>query len=311
MTALAHCGKSPMAMTREGPEMGLLEGRTAIITGAGAGLGRSYAHALAREGASVVVNDLGRSADGGSLAEAVAGEVHAAGGQAIANRSDIGEVEGGQSLLQDALAAFGRVDVLVNNAGILRDASLLKMSEDQWDAVMRVHLKGLYSVTRPVFAQMREQAGGVIVNTTSTAGLRGNFGQTNYSAAKCGVIGFSAALALEGQKYAIRVWNLGPAAATALTAHMPEEYQRKFHIDRVAPALIYMVSDLSGDQTGKTLLAGGGWVGEARFEVHPGYRPSKHFDAQELARAVAEGQVMFPERDPKFVTAYGPAHTTA
>ncbi len=203
---------------------------------------------------------------------------------------------------------FDGIDILVNNAGILRDSSLVKMDEAKWDAVIAVHLKGLYAVTRPAFTWMKENGrGGVIVNTTSTAGLRGNFGQTNYGAAKCGVVGFSNALALEGKKYGVRVWNLGPAAATAMTAHMPDEYKRVFHIDRVAPTLIYMVSELSGDQTGKTLLAGGGWVGEIRFEVHEGYTPSENFDAQELAQAVANGEVMFPERDPKFVTAYGPA----
>jgi NAD(P)-dependent dehydrogenase (short-subunit alcohol dehydrogenase family) len=154
------------------------------------------------------------------------------------------------------------------------------------------------------------EAGGVIVNATSTVGLRGNFGQTNYSAAKSGIIGFSNSLALEGKKYGIRVWCLGPAAATALTSHMPDDYKKVFHIDRVAPALIYMVSNLSGTQTGKTILAGGGWVGEARFEVHPGYVPSEAFSAEELAQAVTDGKVIFPERNPRFVTAYGPANET-
>jgi len=292
--------------------MTLLDGKVAIVTGAGAGLGRSYALALAKEGASVVVNDVARAQeDELPPAERVAQEIIAAGGKAVANFSDVGSVEGGQSLLDDSLAAFGAVDILVNNAGILRDASLIKMEEAQWDSVIRVHLRGLYCVTKPIFSWMKESdRGGVIVNTTSTAGLRGNFGQTNYGTAKAGVIGFTAALALEGKKYGIRVWNIGPAAATALTAHMPEEYQRVFQIDRVAPTLLYMVSNLSGDQTGKTLLAGGGWVGEIRFDVHPGYVPSENFDAYELARAVADGAVTFPERDPKFVTAYGPAKPT-
>lgn len=282
--------------------MGLIEGKVAIVTGAGAGIGRSYALAMAREGAAVVVNDFSRDA-----AEAVVEEVKQAGGRAVANVADVGDIAGGQSLLDTALQAYARVDILVNNAGILRDASLAKMEEAQWDAIMHVHLKGLYASTRPVFGWMKDNGGGVIVNTTSTAGIRGNFGQTNYGAAKCGVIGFSTSLALEGKKSGIRVWNIGPAAATALTAHMPEEYQRRFQIDRVAPTLLYMVSHLSGDQTGKTLLAGGGWVGEVRFEVHGGYEPSEAFTAEELAKAVADGQVMFPERPAKWVTAYGPA----
>ena len=282
--------------------MALLDGKVAVITGAGAGIGRAYARALAAEGAAVVVNDFSAEA----AADAV-GEIAAAGGRAAANVGDVGSIEGGAALLATALEAFGRVDILVNNAGILRDASLVKMEEAQWDAVMHVHLKGLYCATRPIFGWMKDNGGGVIVNTTSTAGIRGNFGQSNYGAAKCGVIGFTSSLAIEGQKYGIRVWNIGPAAATALTAHMPEEYQRRFHIDRVAPTLLYMVSHLSGEQTGKTLLAGGGWVGEVRFEVHDGYEPSDGFTAAELAEAVAAGQVMFPERTGKWVTAYGPA----
>lgn len=287
--------------------MGLLDEKVAIVTGAGGGLGRSYALALAREGAAVVVNDLARSQDGSRPAEKVVAEIQAAGGRAVANLADITSVEGGQSLLESAIGNFGGVDILVNNAGILRDSSLAKMPEEDWDAVIRVHLKGTYAATKPVFTYMKGQGrGGVIVNTTSTAGLRGNFGQTNYGAAKAGIVGFSAALALEGKKYGIRVWTLGPAAATALTDHMPDEYKRVFHIDRVAPVLIYMVSGLSGDQTGKILLAGGGWIGEIRMEVHPGYVPSENFDAYEVARAVEQGRVMMPERDPKFVTAYGP-----
>ncbi|MBO9376648.1 SDR family NAD(P)-dependent oxidoreductase [Sphingomonas histidinilytica] len=282
--------------------MALLDGKVAVVTGAGAGIGRAYVRALAREGAAVVVNDFAREA-----AEDAVAEIVGQGGRAVANVADVGALEGGASLLSSALEAFGRVDILVNNAGILRDASLVKMEEAQWDAVMHVHLKGLYSATRPIFGWMKDNGGGVIVNTTSTAGIRGNFGQSNYGAAKCGVIGFTNSLAIEGRKYGIRLWNIGPAAATALTAHMPEEYQRRFQIDRVAPTLLYMVSHLSGDQTGKTLLAGGGWVGEVRFEVHDGYEPSDDFTAEELARAVADGKVLFPDRDAKWVTAYGPS----
>ena len=293
--------------------MALLDNKIAIVTGAGSGIGRSYAHALAREGAFVVVNDLARVAeDGIPPAEQVVREIEAEGGRAVADFANIATVAGGRSLLETAVDTFGGVDILVNNAGILRDASLLKMEEEQWDAVIAVHLKGLYCATRPVFGWMKENGRpGVIVNTTSTVGLRGNFGQSNYAAAKSGVIGFTSALAIEGKKYGIRVWNIGPAAATALTAHMDDEYKRVYHIDRVAPTLLYMVSDLSGDQTGKTLMAGGGWVGEVRFEVHPGYVPGEHYDAHDVARAVADGQIMLPERDPKFITAYGPAKAQA
>jgi NAD(P)-dependent dehydrogenase (short-subunit alcohol dehydrogenase family) len=289
--------------------MGLIEGKVAIVTGAGAGLGRAYALALAAEGAAVVVNDVARAGeDDIRPAAAVVAEIVALGGRAAANFSDVSSVAGGEDLLASAIDNFGRIDILVNNAGILRDASLLKMEEGQWDAIMAVHLKALYAVTKPVFAWMKDNGGGgVIVNTTSTAGIRGNFGQTNYAAAKCGVIGFSSSLALEGKKSGIRVWNIGPAAATALTAHMPDDYKRQFHIDRVAPTLLYMVSDLSGDQTGKTLLAGGGWVGEVRFEVHSGFVPGETFTAHDVATAAAAGNLFFPEREGKWVTAYGPA----
>lgn len=288
--------------------MGLVNGKVAIVTGAGSGLGRSYAKALAAEGASIVVNDLAPASENGKrAAENVAEEINLSGGKAVADFSDVSSVTGGESLLKSALDNFGSIHILVNNAGILRDASFVKMQESAWDAINAVHVKALYAVTRPIFTWMKENGrGGVIVNTTSTAGIRGNFGQTNYSAAKCAVIGFSNSLAIEGKKYGIRTWNIGPAAATALTDHMPDEYKREFHINRVAPTLLYMVSDLSGDQTGKTLLAGGGWVGEVRFEVHSGFKPGEKFDAHDVARAVEAGDVLFPERHPKFVTAYGP-----
>ena len=192
--------------------MGLLDGKVAVVTGAGAGLGRAYAQLLAREGAAVVVNDYAQEP-----AEEVATAIREAGGAAVASVADVGSVEGGESILQDALSAFGHVDILVNNAGILRDKSLLKMGEADWDAVIRVHLKGTYCVTRAVFGQMKEAGrGGVIVNTTSTSGLRGKFGQTNYGAAKAGIWGFSNSLAQEGLKYGIRVWTIAPAAASQL-----------------------------------------------------------------------------------------------
>jgi NAD(P)-dependent dehydrogenase (short-subunit alcohol dehydrogenase family) len=275
----------------------------AVVTGAGAGLGRAYAQLLAREGAAVVVNDYAREP-----AEEVATGIREAGGSAVASVADVGSVEGGESILQDALSAFGNVDILVNNAGILRDKSLLKMGEADWDAVIRVHLKGTFCVTRAVFGQMKESGrGGVIVNTTSTSGLRGKFGQTNYGAAKAGIWGFSNSLAQEGLKYGIRVWTIAPAAASQLIDGMvSEEYKKVFTPERVAPVLLYMVSDLSGQQTGKTLLAGGGYVGEIRMEMGAGIVPPEQFDAHALAAAVAAGKVMLPERDLNFVNAYGP-----
>ena len=282
--------------------MGLMDGKVAVVTGAGAGLGRAYAELLAREGSAVVVNDYAEEP-----ARATVEAIRANGGDAVACVADVGSVEGGEKILRTALDHYGKVDVLVNNAGILRDKSLVKMEEGDWDAVMRVHLKGTWCVTRPVFAHMKESGGGVIVNTTSTSGLRGKFGQTNYGAAKAGIWGFSNSLAHEGKKYGIRVWTIAPAAASQLTDGLvSEEYKRVFTAERVAPVLLYMVSELSGGQTGKTLLAGGGYVSEIRMEMGTGFVPPEAFDAQSLADAVAAGQVMLPERGLNFVNAYGP-----
>jgi len=285
--------------------MNLLDGKVAVITGAGTGLGRSYARLLARQGAAVVVNDYAQAA-----AEAAVEEISDAGGRAAAAVADVGSVGSGEAILKAALDAFGRVDILVNNAGILRDKSLLKMTEEDWDAVLRVHLKGTFCVTQPIFRHMKERSGGVIVNTTSTAGLRGKFGQTNYGAAKAGIWGFSNSLAQEGLKHGIRVWTIAPAAASQLTdGVVSEEYKQVFTADRVAPVLLYMVSDLSGAQTGKTLLAGGGYVSEIRMEIGPGFVPGEQFSVTDLVAAIDAGKVLMPERALSYVNAYGP--TTA
>jgi NAD(P)-dependent dehydrogenase (short-subunit alcohol dehydrogenase family) len=283
--------------------MGLLENKVAVITGAGAGLGRAYAKVLAKQGAAVVINDYAREP-----AELVVREIAELGGKAAAVAADVGSMDSGRRILEAALAAYGQVDILVNNAGILRDRSLVKMEERDWDEVLRVHLKGTFCVTKPIFQHMKERGGGVIVNTTSTAGLRGKFGQTNYGSAKAGIWGFSNSLAQEGLKYGIRVWTIAPAAASQLTdGVVSEQYKRVFTADRVAPVLLYMVSDLSGKQTGKTLLAGGGYVSEIRMEIGPGFVPGEEYDVQHLVAAIEAGKVMLPERDLNFVNAYGPA----
>ena len=289
--------------------MGLLDGKVAVITGAGAGLGRAYAMLLAQEGAAIVVNDFaGVGADGMTPAQRVVAEIRSAGGRAVASHWDVGTVAGGEAILKDALDAFGEVHILVNNAGILRDKSLVKMEEGDFDIVVRVHLKGTYCVTKPVFAHMKDSGrGGVIVNTTSTSGLRGNFGQINYGSAKAGIWGFSNSLAIEGQKYGVRVWTIAPAAASQLTdATTSEEYKRTFTPERVAPVVLYMVSALSGAATGKTLLAGGGYVSEIRMEMGSGFTPPESFTAEDLAAAIEAGKVLMPERDLKYVNAYGP-----
>ncbi len=283
--------------------MNLLNGKVAVITGAGTGLGRSYAHLLAREGAAIVVNDFAAPA-----AQAVVEEIRADGGRAMPAVADVGDSASGASILHVALEAFGQVDILVNNAGILRDRSLLKMEERDFDDVVRVHLKGTFCVTKPIFGHMKERGtGGVVVNTTSTAGLRGKFGQINYGSAKAGIWGFSNSLAQEGLKYGIRVWTIAPAAASQLTNDVVSaDYKKVFTADRVAPVLLYMVSSLSGKQTGKTLLAGGGYVAEIRMEMGPGFVPAERFAVEDLIEAVHQGRVFLPERDLNYVNAYGP-----
>lgn len=270
--------------------MGLLDGKVAIITGAGGGLGRAYALLLAREGAAIVANDLGGARDGTAAAatpaaERVAAEIRANGGRAVANASDVSTVEGGQQILESALHAFGQVDILVNNAGILRDKTLVKLEEADWDAVINVHLRGTYCVTRPVFTWMKEsQHGGVIVNTASTQGLFGGFGQTNYGAAKAGIFGFSNSLALEGRKSGIRVWTLCPMASTRLTEDvLPEDLRELATPDKVAPVVLYMVSDLSGDQTGKVIYAGGNRIQEFKIVSAEGFVHDGELDAHTIA----------------------------
>ena len=261
--------------------MGLLDGKVALITGAGGGLGEAYAKLFAREGAAVVVNDLGGPRDGSgadkSMADKVVDAIKVEGGRAGANGADISTIEGGQSAFNDAIRHFGRVDILVNNAGILRDQTFAKAAEADWDRVIKVHLKGTFCATLPVFKWMRDNGGGVIVNTSSTSGLIGNFGQTNYGAAKGGIWGFSNVLAIEGRRYNIRIWTLAPGALTRMTADLPrykENPGAALGPDGLAPAVLYMVSDLSGDQTGKVLgVSGPRGVREMRMMEMEGWKP--------------------------------------
>jgi NAD(P)-dependent dehydrogenase (short-subunit alcohol dehydrogenase family) len=271
--------------------MGLLDNQVAIITGAGGGLGRSYARLLASEGAAIVVNDMNADA-----AHKVVTEISAAGGRAVACVMDVASAACGEAILKTALEAFGGVDILINNAGILRDKSFANLSEENWDAVVKVHLKGAYCVTQPVFRWMKEmKRRGVIVNTSSSSGLGGSFGQTNYGAAKAGIWGFSNCLALEGQKYGIRVWTLCPAAATPMTEGlMTPEMVAQWSPDRVAPVVLYMVSRLSGERTNKTLFASGSKVMELKMVASSGVPNGAGFTAQDLADAAES--VFLPEQ---------------
>ena len=276
--------------------MGLLDGKVAIITGAGGGLGEAYARLFAREGAAVVVNDLGGPRDGSgrdlSMAEAVVAAIKAEGGRAVVNGADISTMEGGQSVCDDAITAFGKVDILVNNAGILRDVTFAKMTEEDWDKVIKVHLKGTFCATLPVWRWMKDNGGGVIVNTSSTSGLIGNFGQSNYGAAKCGIAGLSNVLAIEGRKYNIRLWCLAPGALTRMTADLPRYQQNPgaaFVPDQIAPAVLYMVSPLSGDQSGKIIgVSGPRGVREMKMLEMPGWKPQGAWRAEDIAAHAGE-----------------------
>ncbi len=243
--------------------MGLLDGKVAVITGAGGGIGRAEALLFAREGARVVVNDLGGARDGTgagrSAAEGVVAEITAAGGEAVASFDSVATAEGAEAIIGRAVDAFGRIDILVNNAGILRDKTLLKMTKAMWDEVLAVHLDGTFLCTQAAARQMVAQGdGGRIVNTTSVSGMKGNFGQTNYAAAKAGIYGVTRTAAIELQKHGITVNALAPIAKTRLTEDLPMfAGLDSLTPDAIAPAALFLASPLCADRTGHVLAVSG------------------------------------------------------
>jgi NAD(P)-dependent dehydrogenase (short-subunit alcohol dehydrogenase family) len=282
--------------------MGLLDGKVAIVTGGANGLGEAYCKLFAAEGAAVVVNDLGGARDGtggdAGPARKVADAIAAAGGRAVANGDDVSTMAGGENILKAALEAFGRVDILVSNAGILRDKTFANTSEADWDAVIKVHLKGAYCVTLPVWRWMKDNAvKGVIVLTSSGSGLFGNFGQANYGAAKAALWGMMRVLSIEGRKYGIRVWGLAPGAYTRMTSDLPGRRDRepdpRSLPDNIAPAVLYMVSELSGDRTGVMLGASSRGVREIAMRQAPGFVPEPGWTARDLAER--ENEVFFAD----------------
>ncbi len=248
--------------------------RVAIVTGAGGGLGREHALLLAARGASVVVNDLGGSVSGEgsslSAADAVVQEIEAAGGVAVAEHSSVADPEGGAAIVQTALDEFGRVDIVINNAGILRDKSFSNLTPDLLHPVLDVHLVGAFNVTRPAFAHMKEQGYGRILFTTSGSGLMGNFGQANYGAAKMGLIGLMNVLKLEGAKHNIKVNAVAPIALTRMTEAVFSGFVEMFPPDQVSPAVAYLVSE-ECELTGEIWSVGGGSVSRFFIGLTDGY----------------------------------------
>ena len=254
--------------------MGRLDDKTAVVTGSGRGIGRETALLLAAEGAQVVVNDLGGATDGtggSSIAEDVVREIEAAGGKAVANTQSVATVEGGESLLASALDNFGGMDILVNNAGILRDRSIFNLEEADWDAVIDVHLRGHYCCSRPFAKYVREtgRTGCRIINFSSVSGLFGNFGQSNYGAAKAGIAGFSRVLALELAKYGCTVNTISPGAMTRMTIplreargeEVTEQEMAEGGPQHVAPVVAWLCTEEAAGISGEIVHCGRGLVG--------------------------------------------------
>ncbi|MBW3657336.1 MAG: SDR family oxidoreductase [Actinobacteria bacterium] len=240
------------------------DGRVAVVTGAGGGLGKSHALLLASRGAKVVVNDLGgnRAGEGGGseMADQVVEEITSNGGEAIANYASVADLEGAKSIVDDAVEAFGRVDIVINNAGILRDKSFAKLTPEELDLVLKVHLYGTFYVTMAAWSHFRDQNYGRVVNTTSGSGLYGNFGQANYSAAKLGIAGLTRTLAHEGQKYGINANVIAPVAASRMTEDiMPPQLLEALEPENVSPLVAYLSSETC-TETGRIFSVGGGYI---------------------------------------------------
>jgi len=265
------------------------DGKVAIVTGAGGGLGRAHALELARRGAKVVVNDLGGAVDGSGgsskAAQDVVAEIKALGGEAVANGGSVADREGAQSIVRDAVQAFGTVDILINNAGILRDKSFAKMTLDDFELVLKVHLLGSVYCTQAAWPIMADKNYGRIVMTTSSSGLYGNFGQSNYGTAKMALVGLMNTLKLEGERKGIRVNTIAPVAATRMTANlgMPEAVFEALKPELVTPAVLYLCS---GDAPSGTIVeAGAGYFANVQVVEGKGVHLGPNATVDDVAAA--------------------------
>ena len=250
------------------------DGKVAIITGAGGGLGRQHALLLAKRGALVVINDLGGAVDGSgsdaSAAQRVVDEIKALGGEAVADHNSVATPEGGAAIVQTAIDTFGKVDIVVNNAGILRDKSVHNLTPDLTNAVLDVHLKGAFHVTQPAFVKMREQGYGRIISTSSAAGLFGNFGQANYGAAKMGLVGFTRVLAVEGERFNIKANVIAPLALTRMTEEIMGVLKDKVSPEQVSPMVAFLAHE-DCPTSGEVFSVAGGRVARVFLAETPGF----------------------------------------
>lgn len=250
------------------------DGKVAIITGAGGGLGRQHALMMAKRGALIVVNDLGGSIDGvgsnDSAAQIVVDEIKAIGGEAVADHNTVATPEGGQAIVQTAIDTYGRVDIVINNAGILRDKAFHNMTPDLLNPVLDVHLKGAFYVTQPAFVHMREQGYGRIISTSSAAGVFGNFGQTNYGAAKMGLVGFTRVLGVEGARFNIKANAIAPLAMTRMTEDILGALKDKLAPELVSPLVAYLAHE-ECPVSGQLFSVGGGRVAHVFLGETNGY----------------------------------------
>ena len=271
MSRLLRGRSSLTSTTRRQNSQLRFDGRVAVVTGAGNGLGRQYALELGKRGATVVVNDLGGSSDGSGsgsqAADEVVNAIKAAGGNALANYASVADTD---AVLGPALDQFGKIDILINNAGILRDRSLLRISPDDWQSIIDIHLTSAFNLTQKAFENMKNNKYGKIINTASSSGIYGNFGQTNYAAAKLGLVGLTQTVAIEGRKHNVHCNAIAPVAATRMTESLfPADMLDRLKPDYIAPLTLYLCHE-DCEETGSTIEVGGGWAAKIRRESAAG-----------------------------------------